>query len=425
MTDHEALVRAVAAMPDADHPRLVLADWLEEEEGDAAQAEFIRTQVALNHVPPWDALSVRVRHRQPQLLTGTPWKHTLPHFGNGIAAEWNPDGPFRRGLGYSVHVRQLSTFLEMAPALLDVCPVQELILPGGTRDDWHALTTAAWFDKIRSVRFTFGSNLIEPVRAMAASPVTNLERVAFDVCTSPAMGVITEALVQSPVSKRLKALSFSVGSDTEGEIAEELANAELPCLEELAFKTMSLGDATWHALSHLHHTGRLVSLYVENQQFTSAGYDAFCQTVADLELDILHLRSCTCVEQEYIMELDQNYSQPYALSSRIMSRLKSFCTTKCDWMLEMPDSFRQWEHLRQLRFDSCHLTTKHFMILLGMAKWTSMVELDLSDNDIPDHVLVHMTEMELPDCLEALVLSVPEPRAARLRKRLGDRLVLR
>lgn len=46
MTDGDALLAAVIASPDEDTPRLVYADWLEEN-GRAAWAEFIRVQVAL------------------------------------------------------------------------------------------------------------------------------------------------------------------------------------------------------------------------------------------------------------------------------------------------------------------------------------------------------------------------------------------
>ena len=44
MTDGEALLRAVLANPEEDTPRLVYADWLEEN-GDAPRARFIRWQI--------------------------------------------------------------------------------------------------------------------------------------------------------------------------------------------------------------------------------------------------------------------------------------------------------------------------------------------------------------------------------------------
>ncbi len=46
MNEREALLRAVCENPDEDTPRLVFADWLQEN-GDEARAEFIRVQIAL------------------------------------------------------------------------------------------------------------------------------------------------------------------------------------------------------------------------------------------------------------------------------------------------------------------------------------------------------------------------------------------
>lgn len=46
MTDREALIAAIAASPADDLPRLVFADWLDDN-GDPAQAEFIRAHVRL------------------------------------------------------------------------------------------------------------------------------------------------------------------------------------------------------------------------------------------------------------------------------------------------------------------------------------------------------------------------------------------
>ena len=49
MTDGEALIRSILAAPADDAPRLVYADWLDEQ-GRAEDAEFIRVQVELAHL---------------------------------------------------------------------------------------------------------------------------------------------------------------------------------------------------------------------------------------------------------------------------------------------------------------------------------------------------------------------------------------
>src|SRR5690349_8945353 len=51
MTDRDAFVAAIADAPADDTPRLVYADWLEEN-GEPAQAAFVRGQVELARLPP-------------------------------------------------------------------------------------------------------------------------------------------------------------------------------------------------------------------------------------------------------------------------------------------------------------------------------------------------------------------------------------
>lgn len=48
MNDGDALVRAILANPGEDTPRLVYADWIEENFGHHPRAEFIRVQIELN-----------------------------------------------------------------------------------------------------------------------------------------------------------------------------------------------------------------------------------------------------------------------------------------------------------------------------------------------------------------------------------------
>jgi uncharacterized protein (TIGR02996 family) len=48
VSDEEALLRAIWAEPDDDAPRLVYAEWLEEN-GQSERAEFIRVQCVLAH----------------------------------------------------------------------------------------------------------------------------------------------------------------------------------------------------------------------------------------------------------------------------------------------------------------------------------------------------------------------------------------
>jgi uncharacterized protein (TIGR02996 family) len=66
MTDGEALYRAILESPDDDAPRLVWADWLEEN-GDPERAQFVRLQCELASLDPGDIRGDEVSEHLPRL----------------------------------------------------------------------------------------------------------------------------------------------------------------------------------------------------------------------------------------------------------------------------------------------------------------------------------------------------------------------
>lgn len=67
MTDENALLSAIADTPDEDTPRLVYADWLDEN-GQPDRAEFIRVQCQFAQLPKGDPYRGELHERQSQLL---------------------------------------------------------------------------------------------------------------------------------------------------------------------------------------------------------------------------------------------------------------------------------------------------------------------------------------------------------------------
>jgi uncharacterized protein (TIGR02996 family) len=93
----ESFLRAIRADPEADLPRLVWADWLEERDGpgDAARAEFVRVQCELKRLPDGDPGYNALEDREHALLA----EHERDWLGDSVtyvseAGEW----AFRRGL---------------------------------------------------------------------------------------------------------------------------------------------------------------------------------------------------------------------------------------------------------------------------------------------------------------------------------------
>src|SRR5215470_7489416 len=79
MSDEKALLAAIWEHPHEDTPRLMYADWLDEQGGESnvAKAAFIRAQCEMARVPPYTAPWYELRKRANKLsepFTGE-WKH--------------------------------------------------------------------------------------------------------------------------------------------------------------------------------------------------------------------------------------------------------------------------------------------------------------------------------------------------------------
>ena len=104
--------------PGDDGPRLIFADWLDED-GQSDRAEFIRLQCALARLPDDDPRRSEIRERERILADANKeiWKEKLAPF---VA-----DSEFRRGVidSVSVDVRQ---FLASGSAIFDLAPVRKV-----------------------------------------------------------------------------------------------------------------------------------------------------------------------------------------------------------------------------------------------------------------------------------------------------------
>src|SRR5262245_2948341 len=115
-SDAAAFLRLILADPDADGPRLVFADWLDEH-GDPARAEFIRLQCAAARLPADDSRLAALRDRAAALLDRAAWSGPLP----GLAAQWE----FRRGFPEFVRL-EAKVFLARADELFAAVPVRHV-----------------------------------------------------------------------------------------------------------------------------------------------------------------------------------------------------------------------------------------------------------------------------------------------------------
>jgi uncharacterized protein (TIGR02996 family) len=132
MSDNKArgFLEDIVAHPDDDTPRLIFADWLEEE-GDGSRAEFIRVQIERARLPKWDARQVRLRLREEALLAqhGLKWRGELPSIA-GI--EWEE---FRRGFVATATFASFPVFKEKASACWAATPIEAVSIRWPRRDE--------------------------------------------------------------------------------------------------------------------------------------------------------------------------------------------------------------------------------------------------------------------------------------------------
>jgi uncharacterized protein (TIGR02996 family) len=99
VSEHDALLAAARSDPEDDTVRLALADLLEEN-GDAAQATFVRAQVALARLPMGDPRQGELHHRAAALLK----THRVRWLGDRATASPAEAWVFSRGIPYRLNL---------------------------------------------------------------------------------------------------------------------------------------------------------------------------------------------------------------------------------------------------------------------------------------------------------------------------------
>jgi uncharacterized protein (TIGR02996 family) len=144
MTDREALLAAIRAAPDDDLPRLIFADWIEENPSAAlpeeqasvgARAAFIRAQIEAARAEPHSPAARAAEERAAALLTDDTrdaWSAAIRHQVLDYA--------FHRGFVEHVTVNA-AVFAEIAKDLFESEPIRSLRLvrPAPSRSEYEVL----------------------------------------------------------------------------------------------------------------------------------------------------------------------------------------------------------------------------------------------------------------------------------------------
>ena len=200
---HDALYRAICALPDEDTPRLAYADLIEED-GDGLRAAFIREQIALAGAPEYDELYVSTKQLNPHVFLGWGLTNTLPQVPGGYA--WQKF-EFRRGFPWKVGVQSLEAFVGDRGAIFESAPIQALDIFRQNRLDITALADWPHLGRIRKLEFSVGRLGADEAELLGHSPhAAGITELGFESDGINAEGL--EALARTPLFPRLTSLEL-------------------------------------------------------------------------------------------------------------------------------------------------------------------------------------------------------------------------
>lgn len=145
MDEREALIAEIRASPEDDAPRLVAADWFEEQgaPADTARADFIRAQVERARLAPNDPAQSELQAMELRLLKQyqREWCGSHHLFNKCV---------FRRGFIEYVHLH-LQKFQHHRRELMRLEPVRDVRLTGWWRCQEHLVRRVAECEELRNL----------------------------------------------------------------------------------------------------------------------------------------------------------------------------------------------------------------------------------------------------------------------------------
>lgn len=287
LSSHDALYRAVCAYPDEDTPRLVFAD-LVEEDGDAARAAFIRTQVELARLPEYDPYWVECRRQNAGMVRGWAMAHTLPKpLPDGFS--WR-DHRFRRGFPWRVLALDPEAFAARSAALFALAPLQAVSFDARPRPGLAPLADCPDLARVRRLEFRQSRFDADDLAPLLDSPhAAGLTELHFEGHAITADGLA--ALARSSLFARVSALKLVANVITPVLLVDALAAAG----KDAAPRKLSLpfGDLTQHDAAHLFGLPLVRGLdhldLTDNPRLGPAGVEALAESGAVRGLSVLKL----------------------------------------------------------------------------------------------------------------------------------------
>jgi uncharacterized protein (TIGR02996 family) len=292
MTDGPALLRAVTTNPAENAPRLIYADWLDED-GQGDRAEFIRGQVRLSELHPWDDGFAALEARCRQLERAHPeWLDGLDAFVSRTERFCGRrDEPFERG--FPARVKQTPAQFAKTRRAFARNPITnvrfEMQVWSGSRSAWVKRSGTAWLKhptlpQLTGIEFAFldGQARVKVVLDCLdrARPLDHFGLVG---CGPQALDV--RAVFAAPVVAGVRSLSI-MGTGLTRETEAALVSADWPNLQRLT--RVWIEDAEWLRAGWIGQLHEL-TVYDTEPNLSQAQRGLLAEVLPDTEIHTLRL----------------------------------------------------------------------------------------------------------------------------------------
>jgi uncharacterized protein (TIGR02996 family) len=304
MTHDEVFLHDILAQPDEDAPRLIYADWLEDN-GDPDRAEFIRAQCTEARLSEGDPRRTELTLVANQLLTKN-WNTWLSglrallrdrpygsHGGEGwVMGPWTPEAvrKFTRGFVEACTLDAVK-FVQQPDRLFALAPVRHLRL-------WGAGRVPAALPRVSQLAFLetldFIDYYLDPVtahgaRLLAESPYLGGLK-ALHLYRNNIGDAGLEALASAPWFGGLRILTLNDNGLSEVGV-RALARIPQPlCLARLFLNSNPIGDQGTAALAESPTLAGLEALFLSHCGLTNAGLEALARSPHLKRLRLLELQ---------------------------------------------------------------------------------------------------------------------------------------
>ncbi len=393
MSTLDALRQAVLASPDDDLPRLVFADYLEEN-GDADRAAFIRAQIELARTPEHEPFAVLCNTRKREWVTGEPWVHEVYDLLANSTAYF-PRPSHHRGFGWCVGLANPRA-AELVAFALRKQPIAALHVRTGTLDDWRHFAAAPWLPRLRALTLDGLSSPNEPLRCLRESPyTTGITSLRLETTNFPSIPIILEELFATPLGKQLTSLSMRHGYGSADETMEAIAQNGPVNLTEYDLFHMGFGPTAARTFADAGLAKQAEVLRLNGNALTTNG------------LSIL----ATAADRLRVLDLTKTNLDLAAAA--VLSRTPAFVPLRKLVLDGNPlgtdgiKTIARSPHLtglRSLGLANTRCDNAAVRYLTRGTFWPNLVELDLRNNPISDAGAKHLlTAQPAPD-LTSLVL---------------------